>query len=56
MKKESMYIYNSNALATLIKKGDAGRICLFAATVCIVHKTRELNLAAQGSIIDQTSV
>lgn len=24
MKKESIYIYNSNVLATLIKKGDVG--------------------------------
>lgn len=50
-----MYSYNSNALATLIKKGSVGRICLAADTVCIVHQMRDLNLAAQRRIIDQTS-
>lgn len=50
-----MYNYDSNALATLIKEGGVGRICLAAGTVCIVHKTRDLNLAAQRRMIDQTS-
>lgn len=50
-----MYIYSSNALATLVQKRGVERICLTAGTVCVVHKTRDLNLTAQRRIIDQIS-
>lgn len=58
MKKDSMYIYNSNALAVLIRKdtwgGEAG-IYLTAGTICIIHKTRGLNPAAHRRIIVKAS-